>query len=621
MLGILWFLFWLCAGILSARSVFFPLRRSLRVWLGVVWGLCAAIWAPIPFAFLFGFSKAAHLFAALALLAVTAVLVLRSRRCVPSGEQNRNDRQLLLFGLPLWVLMLILLRNHTLPGGAALYTGQCTYGDMCMHLGFITSIAEQGAFPPYYSILPSAQLCYPFLCDSVSSSLYLLGLPLRWAYMLPSAAALGLCVGGVWFLSQELAREKSSAPLALAFFFLNGGLGFLYFFNGDHSFYELFHGFYVTPTNLTESGIRWVNIICDMLIPQRATLFGWAILFSALTLLFRAVYRGDLSCALPAGILGGLLPMIHTHSFFALGLSALCWMVHSALRERLSRRWWSVWLRFGLTAVALAVPQLLLWTFRSVGGNEQFLRVSLDWVNGFSEPWLWFWVKNVGPLFLLTPVCFFLLPKEDRGIYTPIFFIFLLGEIVLFQPNPYDNNKIFYIAYLFAAIACADVLTRLGRESLLRRLALAVLLIVCCASAVLSLGRELISGTEGYYYQLFSEDEVRAAEFIREETAPDAVFLTSSNHDNAVAALTGRNIVCGSPSYLYYHGLDYIGAQSDAAAMLCEGERFEALREEYGVSYVYLSRAELALGADEEYFSTNYPLVFSSKNVKIFEIS
>lgn len=67
-------------------------------------------------------------------------------------------------------------------------------------------------------------------------------------------------------------------------------------------------GFYVTPTNLTEKGMRWVNVLVDMLVPQRATLFGWAALFAALYLLYRGVFRRDDQCFLPAGILGGLLP-------------------------------------------------------------------------------------------------------------------------------------------------------------------------------------------------------------------------------------------------------------------------------------------------------------------------
>ena len=70
-----------------------------------------------------------------------------------------------------------LLHTHTLnlkPDG--FHTGQCTYGDSNMHFGFITSLATQQTFPPNYSISPSDKLCYPFLCDSISASIYLFAL-------------------------------------------------------------------------------------------------------------------------------------------------------------------------------------------------------------------------------------------------------------------------------------------------------------------------------------------------------------------------------------------------------------------------------------------------------------
>ena len=66
-----------------------------------------------------------------------------------------------------------------------MYSSQATYGDMSMHLSFITSLARQGDFPPDYSLLPGHPLCYPFLGDSVSASLLLCGAPLTFSYACP----------------------------------------------------------------------------------------------------------------------------------------------------------------------------------------------------------------------------------------------------------------------------------------------------------------------------------------------------------------------------------------------------------------------------------------------------
>ena len=98
-----------------------------------------------------------------------------------------------------------------------------------------------------------------------------------------------------------------------------------------------------------------------------------------------------------------------------------------------------------------------------------------------------------------------------------------------------------------------------------------------------------------YGYELFSRDEAAAAEYIIENTEPDALFLTRDNHDNTVATLTGRNIVCGSGSYLYFHGLNYQGQQRLAEQMLTNAEVFEANRKSEGLDYVYIGYHERAL--------------------------
>ena len=415
MLGLLWFLFFQVFGLLTAQRCFRSLDAFERALLGSVCGSTAAMWLPIPFSFLFGFGLTAHLCALAAALIALIFLFkgLSFPTCRELYKTWRRHRAFVFLLVPFFALCVVLLLSHTLQErGGALYTGQSGWGDMPMHLGFITSIAVQGKFPPEYSILPGERLCYPFLCDSVSSSLYLLGTSLRRAYMIPAFFAFAQVFCGFYLLAHAMLKKRFPALLSFVFFFLNGGLGMIYFLR-KNALRDLFLDFYKTPTNLSSEGIRWVNVIADMLLPQRATLFGWAVLFAVLLLLFRAVFRGEEKLFLPAGVLGGLLPMIHTHSYLALGLIAACWLVWSAARDRLSGKWLRSWLAFGLPAVLLAVPQLLLWTFHSVGGNAQFLRFHFDWVNGGEENWFWFWFKNVGPLFLIAPLAFLFSEKEQ----------------------------------------------------------------------------------------------------------------------------------------------------------------------------------------------------------------
>ena len=628
MLGVLWLIFWQAVGVFLCQIGFAKKRRLVRIWLGSVCGTALSMWTPVLFALIFGFSIAAHgLAAGVGVLIVCGCALYRRLRPskIDITEKDEGDKPLIYLLVPLFALWVFLVWSHTLRNvNGALYTGQSTYGDMSMHLGFITSLAEQQTFPPYYSILPSAPISYPFLCDSVSASLYLLGTPLTTAYTFPMLIAFLQFTCGFWFLAREVCRERHAPILASVFFFFNGGFGMIYYLK-DYTLHDLFTGFYKTPTNLTEKGMRWVNVIADMLLPQRATLFGWAMLTAALYLLFRAVFRGDAPCFLPAGILGGALPMIHTHSFFALGLIAACWMAYSAVRDSFSAKWFAGWLRFGLIAVAMAFPQLLIWTFRSVGGNASFLRLHYDWVNNGAENFFWFWFKNVGPLFIIVPVAVLFGDKERWAVFSGVAFIFCLSELIVFQPNVYDNNKLLYVAYFFSCFIAADAVLQWLQKCRSKKTAgvlLAMLLFLTTNAGVFTLGREVLSGIPRYGYELFSADEVATAEYIKGNTEPNATFLTDDNHDNAVAVLSGRNIICGSGSYLFFHGLDYSYQQRTAQMMLTDAAAFEQYKGEFHVDYVYMGYYEHSkAGQIGPYLDEHYPAVFSAGSVKIYKVN
>ena len=192
-----------------------------------------------------------------------------------------------------------------------------------------------------------------------------------------------------------------------------------------------------------------------------------------------------------------------------------------------------------------------------------------------------------------------------------------MAELIQFQPNPYDNNKLFYVAYMLMLPIAALYLVQLWNKlrDVRGRALLACLFIgASILSGALSLAREAVSD-----YQLFSAAEVQAADFIEENLPADAVVLTGNQHNNAVAALTGRNIVCGTGSYLYYHGLDY-GAQLEAEKRMLAnpGDNLE-LFEQYGVDYVYISNHErFGFEADEAWFAGHLRCIYDAGEIRIY---
>lgn len=627
----------LCAGYRIIDAIF-PGKTGLawakrRLLLALAAGLMLMMWLPALWAFALGFTKQAQY----AALGTAVVLIPFKRRksadapaggrlsikSIEAGGRLRELAPMLLALIPLLLIGIYLFCTHTIAlVDGALHVGQSTYGDLSMHLGFVTSLSEQTHFPPQYSILPGAQIGYPFLCDSISASLYTLGASLRFSMLLPSFVAYFTVLLGVWCFFEEWLKKPSYTALATLLFFVGGGFGFAYHFDlikdNPDNIRMIFEDFYRTPTNQPDLGLRWVNPITDMLVPQRATLFGWALLFPCMTLLRRAAFDDNdtrFRECLVLGVLAGALPMIHTHSFLALGLLSAGYFIR-ALFRRDTRRVKHM-LLYAAVAVALAAPQLIAFTFRQSG---DFLRLHFNWANQ-TDNFLWFYIKNMGLIFLMLPVAFLMSGRRDRAIYLGSIVIWTAAEFIVFQPNQYDNNKLLFVWFAFncglVAKALCSLYERLGKLRGKRLLAGMVCFALFCSGA-LTLGREAVSD-----YELISAGQVEAAQYIYENTEPDDIFLTSDNHNNAVAALTGRSIVCGSDTYLFFHGFDTSERHEDVEKMFSQPRQyFEGLSEKYNVKYVFISSYErYGYDLDTGYFDDSLEVCFENREVTIYKVS
>ena len=653
--GLLAFAFmavFLAAGFLAACRFFGEREpQAVRVAMGAAFGLFLMMWLPALVSFVAGFTPAAQWVALALALALACALCLRRRRGAPGlrfappawtarGLLCRGNAVLAATVAPLLVLSLGLLWTHTLAPGAdgGLHVGQSTYGDLSLHAGLITSISWQRTFPPNYSLLSgSVPVGYPFLCDSISSSLLSVGAPLRLAYMMPMAAALFSLLAMAYLFFRSWLGSDGKASFATSLFFVGGGFGFAYFFDlyrqpggGPGKLSQMMSSFYDTPTNYPSVNLRWVNVIADMLIPQRATLFGWAVLVPCLYLLMRAVFdEGRRDYFAPLAALAGGLPLVHTHSFLALALvSAACFAYAASERARragsAADRAFAAFALCGAGALALALPQLALFTFRQASASGGgFVKWHFNWAND-QDNYFWFYVKNIGLPYIFAVPAFLHAGRRLRWLYGGGLLVLLVGELAVFQPNEYDNNKLLFVWFLLTcgifASWCADVFSAMrgGKAARGAWFAAAAVVAACNVSGVLTLAREAASD-----YVLFEGGHVQAAEFIKGNTAPDALFLTASNHNNAVAALAGRNIVCGTGSYLYYHGVRYDEAEMLAYELLTDPT--PGLVEASGIDYVYMGDYERSYargggGAAERFYASSYAVAYENELVTIYKV-
>ncbi len=642
MLSILYLLVYLAAGVRMVRFLLPRFRMIGRIYLGLCLGLLLCMWLPAIMAFAAGFTVGGHLLALLLLaLSGAGCFFARDRRPVRrwDGEDMRLLRTVLMIALPLTVLSVWLECTHTIaPRSDGLHCGQSTYGDLNLHLAIITSL-RNAAFPADYSIFPGEILAYPFLTDSLSTTMMLFGMDLRSAVIFPSALLLLLTFSGYCLLTGRIAEKTSGARLAVLLFFLNGGLGFLYAFDmigvslgGDTSnqlqagtgfaqrLGNMLNGYYTAPTNHSEQAyynLRWSNIICDMLIPQRTTLGGYCMVIPCLYLLYDTMVpprvgksedcgcldgRGNMlrRCVL-LGVMGGALPMIHTHSFAALAMISAGWMAYDLVfcraekRPVLSRL--VPWAVYGVSAALLALPQLFTWTFGQMGGSDHFISFHFNWVNnpgsvGLRDGYLWFYIKNIGLPFLLFLLALLERSPRRRFLAAGAMVVFLCAEFIQFQPNEYDNNKLFYIWYMFAAVLAADYAVLLFEKlrGLRSRYVLAgICAVVFFASAVITVAREFKSD-----YRLFGTEDVETAEYIEKNTGEHAVFMTWTQHINPVSSLAGRTIVCGPDLWLWYHGFTTWERQNEIREFYHDPEANTATLEKYGVGYIMVGSYERA---------------------------
>ena len=272
------------------------------------------------------------------------------------------------------------------------------------------------------------------------------------------------------------------------------------------------------------------------------------------------------------------------------------------------------WLAFAGLAAAAWLPQVLTQVLPATQEGVGFLRWHFNWANE-GDGYFWFYIKNIGLVYLLLVPAFLWAGRSLRWMYGGGLLILLVSELVVFQPNNYDNNKLLFVWHLLGCILVANLLVDLARrvDKKSVRVCLAALCIAAATlGSVLTVGREMVSG-----YEQFSADGIAAARYAKEQTDPHALFLTGTQHVNAIASLAGRSVLCGSPSYVFYHGRNYT-AQQAAVQELYEAPSAGALAR-WGVEYVAVSGWERgAFAVDEAWYRQNCELVFQQGGYSIY---
>ncbi len=538
-------------------------------------------------------------------------------------------------------------------------------GDLPFHLGIITGFTQGQNFPPQHPEFAGARLTYPFLVDFIAAMFVRAGASLTAALFWENFTLALTLTGLLYRFALKLTRTRAAAVVSVALTLLSGGLGWAGFLrewlNGGRSFFDLLaqlpHKYTITYDNV----YRWGNAVTTLLVPQRALLLGLPLALIVVTiwwqtvaadeeqtvtaladderklkkgkrrkgerpepkasanlppplpafpfsLLPRALADAALRRMLGAGLIAGLLPLAHAHTFVVLMLVGACLAL---LFPR-----WRLWCAFFAAATVLAVPQMWWATRASAVKAGSFFEWTFGWDRG-QENVFTFWLRNTGlfiPLLVAAlawrgrrPV----VPPRLVRFYLPFTLCFIIANVAKVSPYLWDNIKVLFYWYVASTPLVALLLVRLWRAGgkalrnapvvvlWLRVTACALFVALTCAGA-LDVWR-VASATEEQ--REFDRDGIAFAALITQQTPPRSLILTAPTYNHPVF-LAGRRALLGYIGHLWSQGIKYEEREAEVRNIYAGSPQADALLNKYGVDYVVVGPLErAAVRVNEQYFA------------------
>jgi hypothetical protein len=463
------------------------------------------------------------------------------------------------------------------------------WGDGAQHLGDITSFAYGGNFPPHHPRFPGHAFNYHYLAALTSAALVKVGMTPWAALALHSFFGSVFIALAVFVFGRRLGLGPGPAATALLLFVLGGGLGWW----GRLAGHEV--------TNL-----RWLNMFFALLAPQRGLIYGVPLGLLVLRLLAKRSF-------VAAGAVAALLPYAHLGTFLTLALLTPILFLAFPTRR---------WLGFFGTWVLLGAPQILLQQAGSASAAS-----AIRWLPGWvapPDPWIIFWLKNLGAFAPLLVLALFVrsgLPDASRRLLLAFQPLFLVANLVVFQPWDWDNTKIlmwWYLASCFLVAALFAWMWKLGPATLVRP-AIATVVLTMTMSGVLE---NLDQARGKQRHLLLTTEEIDVARRVRALTPRHALFVVGLQHNHPVPVLSGRRVLMGYGGWLWSQGIDYKRREAEVRSIYALAPEAPVLIERYGVAYVVIGPDERkSFGVDPEAWRARYPSILKTDSYEIFSVA
>jgi hypothetical protein len=711
----------IAAGAAAVGLVTAPLRLLERALLSIVAGVVLSTAAAYGLALVAGVNSATVLCGPL--LVVALALGLSTFADWPwrtwasawhAAGAKRNGRALFAlaaYGVAATVLFSVLFAHTLFTTNGALASGYANvWADWSQHLTTQASFAVAGHVPGENPLFSGTPLLYPFLADFHSATLVVLGMPPAAALAVPGAVLAIVIVLLVVCLAMRLRLGAGAGMVAAAVCFLGGGLGFVGVFadacathgftaaqctfqhvvsnpgDGIHVIGGTLHdvpgvvaaqprpydGDLLPASAQPLPNMQWYTPLFAWWLPQRTIGYGFATALAVLLVVRVALdeHRRGWSAFMLAGVLLGLLPLVHVQTLLAVAvILAVLALIH--------RR--GEWIALAAAGLALGLPrlvQLALAPHGSAADLNAYPWLEPGWLASghanvgqtqtavvavlqtiaqpLSPHWWGFWFVNLG---LAVPLCALVLialaaragpprisaaaghviawlPRQLLELFAGALVVFAACNLIVFQSWDWDNTKLFMYWYLVVGLIAGAIATYAWRRWWLRVVAVLLPVSMLLTGTIMVL--RLLPWTPASYgalgpYIITSSDESALAETVAMHTAADAVFLTLGRPNDPLLTLSGRHALMGYYGWLWSYGIAFGSRPEDERVMYagCSNAGrcdVTALLRQYHVDYVEVDDRVHDAGAISTDVNTawwaraGFPVVARSEHIVVYDV-
>lgn len=441
------------------------------------------------------------------------------------------------------------------------------WSDFGAHIPLIRSFSLGSNWPPEYPLFPGEKIKYHFLFYSLAGLLEKIGIRIDYALNIPSALGLFALLVLLYKLAFLLFRRRSVGVFTILFFFFNGSLSFLQYFNKYDTILEAIknipsvrdfpsfgpwdHSLVTAFTNL--------NVYTN----QRHLAASFAFVIAIIILLLNLKWKKHTSSNLIEKLFPVATSFMPVSLCIGLLFSLLLFLNQAALVP-------AIIFAFGfflfhppsrlslIIGFCISIPWILLfYTIAQTGGTPVFEPGYLSQKPLDMKTFLEFWIHNLGLHSLLFPIGMILAPKRIRWLALPVLVIFLLPNIFRFSTDMINNHKLINLftlcISLYSSYALVIAIEWITKQRKLRifLLLLPLLISMLTLSGII----DFFAIKNDYIISLIDIPKNKDATFIKNTIPKDAIVLNSTWFYHP-ASIAGRKIYNGYAFFTWSAGYD-----------------------------------------------------------------